>query len=79
MKTLLLTLGTVVGLAAAQAHALTDLSDADADGRYTMEEVRAAFPSLTPQAFAAADSDGNGLLDKGEVKAAIAAGTLAAG
>lgn len=79
MKTLLLTLGAALGLAAAQAHALTALSDADADGRFTLEEVRAAYPALTPEAFAAADTDGNGVLDKAEVKAALSTGALSAG
>ncbi len=79
MKTLLLTLGAVLGLAAAQAHALTAPSDADADGLFTLEEVRAAYPTLTPEAFAAADTDSNGVLDKAEMKAALSSGVLTAG
>ena len=79
MKTLLLTLGAALGLAAAQAHALTKLTDADTDGRLTLEEIREADPAVTPEIFASADQNGDGALDATEVKAAIAAGVLSAG
>lgn len=79
MKTLLLTLGAALGLAAVQAHALTKLTDADADGRLTLEEIREVDPAVTPEIFASADGNGDGALDPTEVKAAIAAGILAAG
>jgi len=78
MKKLVLTLGVVSALAAAQANAQTVVTDADSNGVFSYEEMVAAFPDLTPEVFAAADTNGDGALDADELKAAQDAGTIPA-
>ncbi|GAB4267038.1 MAG: hypothetical protein Kow0013_16580 [Pararhodobacter sp.] len=78
MKKLLLTLGVISTVAAAQADAKTVLTDANEDGMFSYEELLVSFPDLTADAFGAADTNGDGQLDADELKAAQAAGTIPA-
>ncbi|MCB1396086.1 MAG: EF-hand domain-containing protein [Rhodobacter sp.] len=78
MKKLVLTLGVVSALAAAQANAQTVVTDADGNGVFSYEEMVAAFPDLTQEVFTAADTNGDGALDADELKAAQEAGTIPA-
>lgn len=78
MKKLVLTLGVVSTPAAAQANAQTVVTDADSNGVFSYEEMVAAFPDLTHEVFAAADTNGDGSLDADELKAAQDAGTIPA-
>ncbi len=50
--------------------------DADGDGLVTMEELVAAYPDVTEDAFNAADTDGSGSLDEDELAAAREAGLI---
>jgi hypothetical protein len=70
MKKLVLTLGALSVFAAAQAFAETVITDTDGNGTYSMEELVAAFPDLTAEAFGAADANSDGQVDADELKAA---------
>ncbi|MCW1920611.1 EF-hand domain-containing protein [Rhodobacter sp. KR11] len=56
----------------------TDIADTDANGTFSIEELKAAFPDLTDDAFKAADTDADGQLSADELKAAQEAGTIPA-
>ncbi|UYV39449.1 hypothetical protein N4R57_10860 [Rhodobacteraceae bacterium D3-12] len=62
------------------AMALTALAETDAngDGLLTIEEVQAAHPDVTAEAFSTMDLNGDGALDAEEVTAATEAGLLKA-
>ena len=70
MKKLVLTLGVVSALAAAQANAQTVVTDADGNGVFSYEEMVAAFPDLTAEAFGEADANSDGQVDADELQAA---------
>ncbi|MCK8463516.1 hypothetical protein MUY35_06600 [Aliiroseovarius sp. S1339] len=50
--------------------------DANEDGEITMEELVAAYPDVTAEAFSAADADASGTLSADELAAAQEAGTI---
>jgi Ca2+-binding EF-hand superfamily protein len=52
--------------------------DADGDGNVSFEEAQASQPDLTEASFAEMDSNADGVLDQGEVEAAVTAGQLPA-
>ena len=47
--------------------------DADKDGNYTLEELRAAHPDLTQERYASFDSNGDGKVSQDEVKVSVSA------
>ena len=53
-----------------------DVTDADGDGAYSMEELMVAYPNLTADVFAAVDANADGVVDADELAAAHASGTL---
>ena len=61
------------------AQALTAEQDVDGNGTYSIEELQAAFPELTAEAFAQIDVNADGEADMTEVEAAQAAGLLPKG
>ncbi|WP_343082095.1 EF-hand domain-containing protein [Ostreiculturibacter nitratireducens] len=77
MKKLVLTLGAILAVAAAQANAETVVTDTDGNGVYSMEELVAAYPDLTEETFAAIDANADGSVDADELQAAVEAGTIA--
>ncbi|MEZ5888505.1 MAG: EF-hand domain-containing protein [Paracoccaceae bacterium] len=69
MRTLIaLTLG--FGLMGFAAAAQTTVSDTDGNGTFSIEEMRAAYPDMTPALFAEIDVDGSGSVDADELQAA---------
>jgi hypothetical protein len=74
MKVFALTL-SAAALLAGQAFA-QDVTDTDGDGSYSLEELQVVYTDLSAEAFAALDSDANGLLSPEELQAALDAGTL---
>jgi Ca2+-binding EF-hand superfamily protein len=58
--------------------AATVVTDVDADGSFSMEELKAAFPDLTEEAFKAADANADGVVSAEELKAAQDAGNIPA-
>ncbi|MGB7268876.1 MAG: EF-hand domain-containing protein [Albidovulum sp.] len=76
MKTLALAFAAITSFAAVAAQAQTAVSDTDGNGTYSMEEVQAAYPALTAEAFTAIDVNADGTLDADELAAAIEAGAL---
>lgn len=78
MKNVVLALGVVSALVAAQANAETMIADADGNGTYSLEEVTVAVPDMTAETFAEADVNGDGQLDAEELSAAKEAGLIPA-
>lgn len=74
MKTTFITFLTAAALAA-PAWAATE-ADVNADGVLTIDEVQAAFPEVTAEAFSAMDVNADGALDDDEIVAAQAAGLI---
>lgn len=67
----------IAALGFAGAAFAQEVTDTDGDGAFSMEELMAAYPSLTPEVFATVDANGDGSVDADELKAAQDAGTLA--
>jgi len=78
MKNLVLALGAISALAVTAAQAQTVVTDTDGNAVFSMEELKAAFPDLTEEAFKAADTNADGALDAAELKAAQDAGNIPA-
>ena len=76
MKKSVLILGAVMAFAAVQAQAETTVQDTDGNGTYSMEEMVAAYPALTAEAFAEIDANGDAAVDADELQAAAGAGKL---
>ncbi|NNE82172.1 MAG: EF-hand domain-containing protein [Silicimonas sp.] len=76
MKTTPILLMLVLGLGATTAMAAVE--DTDGDGVYSMEELKAAYPEITDEAFEEADLNADGAIDAEELAAAEAAGLLTA-
>jgi hypothetical protein len=76
-RTMIALLGSAA-LAAWPALAQTTpmVTDTDGNGTYSMEELAAAVPDLTPEVFAAVDANADGAVDPAELVAAIEAGTI---
>ncbi|MGB3148182.1 MAG: EF-hand domain-containing protein [Paracoccaceae bacterium] len=78
MSKLALVLAAVGSFAAIAAHAETVVTDTDANGTFSMEEMKAAYVDLTEETFKAVDANADGAVDADELKAAIEAGVLPA-
>ena len=78
MKLKLLILAILLGLGGTAATA-AELVDADGDGVFSMDEVKAVYPDVTEELFVQLDVNGDGALDAEEVAAAETAGLLTAG
>jgi opacity protein-like surface antigen len=72
-----LTAAALAALVAGPALA-QDAMDTNADGMYSMEELMAAFPEMTPETFATADVNADGTLDAEELAQAQADGLIPA-
>lgn len=68
----------VTAFALALSGAVSAATDADAngDGVLTIEEVQAAMPDVSTEAFNAMDTNADGALDAAEVEAAQSAGLM---
>jgi len=67
----------VFGLAlAGAAQAQTVVSDTDGNGSYSIEELSAAYPDMTPDVFATIDVSGDGAVDADELAAAREQGVI---
>lgn len=75
MKPALILFGIALSTTAAFAQSMAEL-DADGDGAASMAEVQALFPDVTEEAFTAADTDGDGMLNEEELTAAQDAGVI---
>ncbi len=80
MKKVAFVLGAAAILAMAQAQAQTQVgkqvTDSNGDGKYSLAELRSAFPDVTEAAFAEADIDGSGFLSPEELKVNQVSGDL---
>lgn len=77
MKKFVLALGALAAFGSV-AHAQTVVTDADGNGTYSIEEMTAAYPDMTPELFAEIDANADGAVDADELKAAQEAGKIAA-
>lgn len=78
MKKIALAFGAILAVAVPEAHAQAVIADTDGDGVFSMEELVAAFPDMTTEAFVAADSNGDGSINMEELAAALEAGHIPA-
>lgn len=78
MKHIALTLASLLGLAALPVFAedLPEIADTDSNGVWSLTELQTAFPDLTEEVFLTLDANKDGGIDKPELTAAMAAGTL---
>jgi hypothetical protein len=76
MKPFIPTLAMLASFAAA-ASAQTAVTDTDGNGTYSMEELKAAYATLTEEVFKTVDANADGQVDQAELDAAIASGALA--
>ena len=76
MQKLTLLLATLASFAGAAAHAQTTVTDTDANGTYSMEELKASYADLTDETFKTVDANADGQVDADELAAAVAAGVL---
>lgn len=77
MKKFVLALGAMAAVASA-ANAQTVVTDTDGNGTYSIEEMTAAYPDMTPELFAEIDANADGAVDADELAAAQEAGMVAA-
>ena len=75
-KMLLVTTGLLLATPALADQHMA--ADTDGDGMISFEELSAANPDVTQEAFDSADSDGDGMLNDEEMTAAAEAGTIPA-
>lgn len=76
MNRLMIALGLVAGMTALPALAQELPVDTDGNGTWSMEELKAAHPSLTEEVFAAMDTNADGQVDAAEYEAAMGAKLL---
>lgn len=67
-------LALLTGPALAQGTTLPP--DADGNGTWSPEELRAVLPDMTDEGFAAIDTDSDGAVNPDELQAAVAAGLV---
>ena len=76
MKKFVLALGAMAAVASA-ANAQTVVTDTDGNGTYSIEEMTAAYPDMTPDLFKQIDVSGDGAVDADELAAAREQGLIA--
>ena len=76
MTRMMIALGFAAGLATLPALAQDMPADADGNGTWSMEELKATYPNLTEEAFAAMDTSADGQVDAAEYEAAMGANLL---
>lgn len=69
---------TVFGLGSAGVVVAATAADTNGDGLLTIDEVQAAMPDVSVDAFNAMDTNADGALDAAEVEAAQEAGLMPA-
>jgi len=75
MKMHVLFLAAAMAVSAVQASAAT-VEDADGNGTYSMDELKAAYPDMTDETFAEVDADDSGEVSEEELSEAIESGVL---
>ncbi len=78
MKARLLIAAAAIGAAGFAGAALAHEMDVDADGLYSLAEMRTEYPDMSAADYAALDTNQDGALDADELAAAWADGRLAA-
>ena len=80
MKTIALTLASLIGIAAVPAFAqdLPEIADTDGNGIWSLTEMQTVYPDLTEEVFLTLDTSKDGGIDAAELTTAVGAGTLVA-
>jgi len=65
-----------LALGLAMPSVAQEAADSDSDGRFSLQELAAAFPGLTATTYVLIDADGDGSVDRDELAAAEAAGLV---
>jgi hypothetical protein len=76
MKKYLVAFAATLGLAGTALAQEVTVTDTDADGSYSLEELQIVYPELTQEVFDVIDANGDGGIDEDELAAAQAAGVL---
>jgi hypothetical protein len=76
MKKYLVAFAATLGLAGTALAQEVTVTDTDADGSYSLEELQIVYPELTEEVFDVIDANGDGGIDEDELAAAQAAGVL---
>lgn len=76
MTRIIIALGFAAGLATLPAFAQEAPADVDGNGTWSMEELKAAYPDLSEETFAAMDTSADGQIDQAEYDAAMGAKLL---
>ena len=77
MNKSLIALALTFGLVGFAANAQTVVTDTDGNGVFSIEELTAAYPDMTPDLYKQIDVDGSGAVDADELQAAREAGLIA--
>jgi hypothetical protein len=80
MKRIALLLAGGLGLGALPvlAQDTSAIADTDANGTWSADELRVAYPDLTDEGFVSIDANADGAVDQAELAAALADGLLPA-
>jgi hypothetical protein len=73
---MMIALGFAAGLATLPALAQEVPVDVDGNGAWSMEELKATYPNLSEETFAAMDTTADGQIDAAEYEAAMGANLL---
>ena len=76
MTRMMIVLGFAAGLATLPALAQEAPQDVDGNGTWSMEELKATYPNLSEETFAAMDTSADGQIDSAEYEAAMGANLL---
>jgi hypothetical protein len=76
MKKYLVAFAATLGLAGTALAQEVTVTDTDADGSYSLEELQIVYPELTQEVFDVIDTNCDGGIDEDELAAAQAAGVL---
>ena len=75
MNKFLIATGAVLVMTSGSFAAVADV-DSDGDGVASFTELLAVYPTLTEEGFGAIDVNGDGVVDKAEMAAAVDAGLI---
>ncbi|WP_022704298.1 calcium-binding protein [Pseudorhodobacter ferrugineus] len=76
MNRFMIALGLIAGLTTVPALAQDAPVDADGNGTWSMEELKATYPNLSEETFAAMDTSADGQIDAAEYEVAMGANLL---
>ncbi|WP_050523148.1 EF-hand domain-containing protein [Pseudorhodobacter wandonensis] len=76
MTRMMIAFGFAAGLVTMSAIAQEAPQDVDGNGTWSMDEMKAVYPNLSEETFAAMDTSADGQIDAAEYEAAMGANLL---